>query len=146
MAPICQAIPIGTTRRQASSPSKKLAMHERQGGICPLCERLMIPGEKLVDEHMRALGLGGSNEQDGRAVVHAECAYAKTYGKDGDLARIAKAKAQKRAALGFTAPKRPIQSAPMLKASPQRRATAPVVKLAGLPRRSFVMATRGSQS
>lgn len=142
MAPICEAVPIGTTQRQASSPSKKLAMHERQGGICPLCERLMISGEKLVDEHMRALGLGGSNDQDGRALVHAECAYAKTYGKDGDLARIAKAKAQKRAALGFTAPKRPIQSAPMPRAAKQRRATAPVAKLAGLPRRSFKLFAR----
>jgi hypothetical protein len=36
--------------------------------------------------------MGGTNELDNRGPAHKACADAKTHGKDGDLARIAKAK------------------------------------------------------
>ena len=96
---------VGTTRRKPLTASQKLALYEQQNGICPLCNLFMVPGKKLVDEHLRPLGLGGTNDLGGRAIVHAACADAKTRGPDGDLARIAEAKAQKRAALGFKQPK-----------------------------------------
>lgn len=96
---------VSTTRRQGSSGSRKLAMHEAQNGICPLCRELMTVGEKLVDEHLTALGLGGSNDRSNRALVHATCAYAKTFGKDGDIATIAKAKRRKIRHLGLNEPK-----------------------------------------
>ncbi|GEP11696.1 HNH endonuclease [Methylobacterium gnaphalii] len=96
---------VGTTRRRPLPPSQKLELYEKQKGICPLCELFMVPGKKLIDEHLRWLGLGGTNDFDNRAIVHKACADLKTHGPRGDLARIADAKAQKRAALGFKAPK-----------------------------------------
>lgn len=138
----CEAVTIedvGTTPRKPLSPTQKLALHEKQGGICPLCDQPMVPGDRLTDEHLRALGLGGSNAFDNRAMVHTPCALAKTHGPDGDLARIAKAKAQKRAALGFkAAPSRKIQSAGFQKAAPQRRASSELSKPRLPPRRIYV--------
>lgn len=128
---------VGTTARKGSSPTKKLTMHERQKGICPLCNREMLPGEKLIDEHLRALGLGGSNDDNNRALVHATCAYAKTYGKDGDLAKIAKAKRQKMRHLGIAKAKRPLQGRGFDKALPQRRASTPLTKTPAPRRRSL---------
>lgn len=124
---------VVTTPRKGSSASKKLAMHERQGGICPLCQDPMVPGQKLIDEHMTALGLGGSNDDSNRALVHATCAYAKTFGAEGDIAKIAEAKRRKARSLGLTAPKRPIQSRGFAKAPPQRNASRPLSKTCNPP-------------
>ena len=101
---------VSTTRRKGSSPSKKLAMHERQGGICPLCSQPMVAGEKLIDEHLTALGLGGSNDEANRALVHATCAYAKTFGDEGDIAKIAAAKRKKARHLGLHQAKHPMRA------------------------------------
>lgn len=110
---------VGTTPRKPLSASKKLALYEEQKGICPLCDQPMLRGEKLIDEHLRPLSLGGSNDRINRAIVHERCAKAKTEGPDGDLATGAKAKDQKRASLGFkTAKGRPM---PGTKASGLKR-------------------------
>ncbi|CAO4183139.1 HNH endonuclease [Methylorubrum extorquens] len=130
---------VGTTPRKPLTAKQKLALHEKQGGICPLCTKPMLPGDKLTDEHLRALGLGGLNAFDNRAMVHTPCALAKTHGPDGDLARIAKAKAQKRASLGFkTAKSRPLQGAPFPKAEPRRRASKALSKPRLPPRQLYV--------
>ncbi|WP_456160442.1 hypothetical protein [Methylobacterium fujisawaense] len=78
-------------------------MLDAQGGICPLCVQEIIPGEPTCDEHLRALGLAGTNDLGNRAIVHATCADAKTRGPDGDLARIAHAKRQRASVFGFKA-------------------------------------------
>lgn len=119
---------VGTTPRKPLTPSQKLSLYESQRGICPLCDQAMHRGEKLIDEHMRPLGLGGSNDLGNRAIVHAICAAIKTNGPDGDLATGAKAKAQKRASLGFRAESR-LRSAPLPAGQPKRRATTPIPKL-----------------
>ena len=124
---------VRTTPRKGSSASKKLSMHEKQNGICPLCEFAMIAGEKLVDEHLTALGLGGSNDDSNRALVHATCAYAKTFGDEGDIAKIAEAKRRKARNLGLVASKRPIQSRGFAKALPQRNASRPLTKTCNRP-------------
>lgn len=103
---------VSTTSRKGSSPSKKLAMHEKQKGICPLCSQPMVAGDKLIDEHMVSLGLGGTNDDSNRALVHATCAYAKTFGDDGDIAKIAEAKRRKIRHLGLATPKRKIAGPP----------------------------------
>ena len=122
---------VATTRRKGSSPSKKLAMHERQGGICPLCSQPMVAGEKLIDEHLTALGLGGSNDEANRALVHATCAYAKTFGDEGDIAKIAEAKRRKIRHLGLSTPKQKIQSRGFQKAPKQNNASRPLAKWFG---------------
>lgn len=119
---------VGTTERKRLSPSQKLKLYEMQKGVCPLCDQPMRRGEKLIDEHMRPLGLGGTNDLGNRAMVHAICAALKTNGPDGDIATTSKAKAQKRKSLGFR-PEAKIRSAGFPAAEPERRATKPVDKL-----------------
>lgn len=119
---------VGTTERKRLSPSQKLKLYEMQKGICPLCDQPMQRGEKLIDEHLRALSLGGTNDLGNRAMVHAICAAIKTNGPEGDIATAAKAKAQKRASLGFKA-EPTIRSAPFRPGKPKHRATTPVEKL-----------------
>lgn len=96
---------IGTTPRKPLTPSQRLKLFEAHRGICALCSRQIRAGEPWRDEHMKALGFGGSNDIDcNRRPVHIACA--KTKDSD-DLPRIAKAKAQKRAHLGLKEPKGP---------------------------------------
>ncbi len=92
---------VGTTPRKRLTPTQRLALFERHKGICVICGKQIVAGEAWIDEHLRALGLGGSNDLDNRAPVHAACAAAKTAKED--VPAIAKAKRQKMAALGIKA-------------------------------------------
>lgn len=99
---------VGTTERKPLTPTGRLKLFEREGGICCICGGKIVG--KFIDEHKRALGLGGSNDPDNRGVAHPKCAEIKTH--DEDMPRIVKAKAQKRAELGIKkATAKPIQSA-----------------------------------
>lgn len=120
---------VGTTPRKPLTPRQRLALFERFSGICPLCSRKIEAGEPWIDEHMRALGLGGGNEDANRAPVHKACADAKTYGPEGDLAKAAKAKRQKMRHLGISTASKPLQSGQSLPgANPARRASRPLEK------------------
>jgi len=101
---------LGTTQRKSLTPTQRLKLFERHKGICVVCGKQIQAGELWIDEHVRALGLGGSNDDDNRAPAHKACAADKTFGKAGDNARIAKAKRQKMRHLGIEAPKQKIQS------------------------------------
>ena len=106
---------VGTTERKPLTPRQRLKLFERHGGICALCNAPIRSGDKWIDEHMRALGLGGSNDPENRGIAHTTCAAMKTHGPDGDLARIAKAKRAKQTHLGIkpVGPDKPIISPPM---------------------------------
>lgn len=98
---------IGTTKRRPLTPSQRLKLFEDHDGICVICGRAIRSGEKWIDEHIRALGLGGSNDPENRGPAHETCAATKT--RKEDMPRIAKAKRQKRKLLGIKKPKgRPI--------------------------------------
>ena len=84
--------PIGTTPRKPLTPRQRLALLEEYGHKCALCGLPIGPEEGFIDEHLRALGLSGTNKWDNRGPAHIRCAEVKT--KD-DMARIAKAKRQK---------------------------------------------------
>ena len=99
---------VGTTERKRLTPTQRLKLFERHKGVCALCGLQIRSGEKWIDEHLRALALGGTNDDDNRAPVHVACAKAKT--NEEDLPRIAKAKRQKMAALGIKREGRKIQS------------------------------------
>ncbi len=98
---------VTTTPRKSLTPTQRLKLFEKHKGICCLCGNKICAGEPWIDEHKRALGLAGSNDPENRAPAHVKCAELKTYGKDGDLARIAKAKRQKMKHLGIRKPNRP---------------------------------------
>ena len=94
---------VGTTPRKRLTPRERLALFERRRGICCVCG-LKIRGD-FIDEHWRALGLGGSNDPSNRDIAHVKCAAIKT--RVEDMPRIVKAKRQKRAHHGLKAPKGP---------------------------------------
>jgi 5-methylcytosine-specific restriction protein A len=102
-------IDVGTTERKPLTPTQRLKLFEREKGLCCICG-LKIVG-KFIDEHKRALGLGGSNDPDNRGVAHPKCAEVKT--REEDMPRINKAKAQKKAQHGIKAMDGPkLQGAP----------------------------------
>ena len=98
---------VGTTPRKPLTPRQRLKLFEDHGGMCALCGTQIYAGEPWRDEHLRALGLGGSNDINNRAPVHERCAPAKD--RD-DMARINKSKAVKRQALGIKGPTAKIAS------------------------------------
>ena len=87
---------VCTTPRKSLTPTQRLALFERKKGICCVCHEKIIGS--FIDEHWRALGLGGSNDKTNRDIAHPRCADIKT--RD-DMKRINKAKAQKKAAHGI---------------------------------------------
>lgn len=95
---------VGATRRKALTPTQRLAMFELHKGICCICGKKITARHKWIDEHLIPLGLGGSNDPSNRGPAHDFCADAKTHGKDGDIARIAKAKRVKMRHLGIRKP------------------------------------------
>jgi hypothetical protein len=128
---------VGTTKRKALTPRQRLALFERKGGRCCICE-MKIMGS-FIDEHWRALGLGGSNDPSNRDIAHRECAALKT---QADMTMINRAKAVKRAAHGIKRPGQPLQSRNDL---PGRKPKKPPYKPAeGMPmlmRQGFVAAS-----
>lgn len=132
---------VATTPRKPLTPTQRLKLYERHGGICCLCSRKIQAGEGWIDEHLRALGLGGGNEPENRGIAHKACADAKTHGPDGDLAQVARAKRRKMKALGITDPHaRPIPGGrPLPSGQPAHRASAPLRKILP-PRRSLYCA------
>jgi 5-methylcytosine-specific restriction protein A len=128
---------VPTTPRKPLTPRQRLALYEAHGGKCVLCGTKIMPGEKFIDEHIRPLALGGSNDLSNRGPAHERCAAEKTHGPTGDLARAAKAKRQKRAALGIKAQTKKIESAPFVPAPKQAKATKPLAKPSLNPRAMF---------
>jgi 5-methylcytosine-specific restriction endonuclease McrA len=94
---------VGTTQRKPLTPTQRLKLFEVHGGRCYRCGTKILG--MFIDEHIRPLALGGSNDLDNRAPVHPKCAEDKT--RNEDMPRIVKAKAQKRAAHGIKADRGP---------------------------------------
>ena len=90
---------VGTTPRKPLTPTQRLKLFEDLKGICCICSGKIVG--KFIDEHWRALGLGGSNHISNRNVAHPKCADVKT--RTEDMPRINKAKSQKKAAHGIKA-------------------------------------------
>lgn len=101
---------VGTTARKKFTPTQRLKIFEAAKGTCALCGQQIKAGDAWIVEHLRPLGLGGSNDKDNTVPVHAQCAHSKTFGETGDLSRIAKAKRVKMRHLNIQAAKKPIQS------------------------------------
>jgi 5-methylcytosine-specific restriction endonuclease McrA len=100
---------VGTTPRKKLTPRQRLAIWERDKGICCLCSH-PIDGvrQKWIVEHLRALELGGTDTDDNMGVAHVACADGKTHGKSGDHSMAAKAKRQKRRHIGIKETKNPL--------------------------------------
>lgn len=92
---------VGTTKRKAMSPTRRLRIWEDHKGVCCLCGG-KIDGvrERWIVEHMRALALGGEDADENCAPAHEACASSKT---KNDVSMITKAKRQKQKHLGIKA-------------------------------------------
>lgn len=90
---------VGTTKRKAMSTSRRLRIWEAHGGICCLCQT-KIDGvrEGWTVEHLRALGLGGEDDDKNCAPAHERCRRQKD---KVDVKAIAKAKRVKSKHLGL---------------------------------------------
>jgi 5-methylcytosine-specific restriction protein A len=80
------------TRRSLSTRDRARIFADH-GGVCCLCGgKIDGTKERWIAEHIRPLGLLGEDGGDNLKPAHEACARSKTYGKEGDLATIAKAK------------------------------------------------------
>ena len=105
--PFCED--VGTTARKRLTPTQRLRIWERDKGMCCLCPRKIDGVRELwIIEHKRALELGGTDTEDNMGPAHKGCADKKTNGPNGDHAMAAKAKRNKRAALGLDKSKSPV--------------------------------------
>lgn len=100
---------VGTTKRKPMTPRLRLKVWEAHKGICAICGG-KIDGvrERWVLEHLRALALGGADDESNMAPVHEGCALTKTFGISGDIAKAAKAKRVKIKHLGIKKSKNPL--------------------------------------
>lgn len=90
-------VPQPTTKRKPLTKLRRAAMFAEHEGKCVICG-LPIIGKKWIDEHIKALGLNGTNDMKNRGPAHLTCAAVKTH--DEDMPHINKAKAQAAAAAG----------------------------------------------
>lgn len=86
-------IDVPTTKRKPLTKRQRTQLHERDKGICCICGLWVNPMKPWIDEHKRALALGGTNDMENRGVAHIECAAIKTL--ERDMPAIVKAKRQK---------------------------------------------------
>lgn len=94
---------VGTTKRRAMTPARRLRIWEAHKGRCCLCT-LPIDGarEPWTVEHLICLGLGGVDEDKNCAPAHEACRREKD---KLDVAAIAKAKRVKQRHVGIKADK-----------------------------------------
>jgi 5-methylcytosine-specific restriction protein A len=110
---------VGTTERKRLTPSQRLKLFEKHKGTCALCG-LEIKGKRWVVEHLRPLGLGGTNDVDENLrPVHEACAREKTI---EDVKAIARAKRIKMRAIGIETSGKKIQSRGFVKREKQNTA------------------------
>lgn len=79
--------------RKSLSPMQRLAVWERNAGLCHLCGRKIRAGEKWDVSHDRPLGLLGEDGGDNLKVAHRACHSIQT--REIDVPAIARAKRRK---------------------------------------------------
>jgi 5-methylcytosine-specific restriction enzyme A len=125
---------VGTTKRGRMTPTRALKAWENTGGVCVTCgQKIDGTKERWFVEHIRALELGGAD--DDRNIGPAHYDVCKAVKDADDHARAAKAKRVKRARLGIRPPSR-LNGPRFIKPPPQRRASTPLTK--PLPPRRLV--------
>lgn len=95
---------VGTTARGHLSTRRKLAIWEREKGLCMMCGCRLQPGS-FIYEHVRALELGGEDSDDNIRLTCLPCAGEKTR---KDHRSAAKAKRVKVKHLGLKKSKNPL--------------------------------------
>ena len=87
-----------TTKRKPLTKLQRAKVFAAHNGICVICSLPVDPRKPWIDEHIRALGLNGTNDLSNRGPAHFHCAGVKT--KSEDMPRITKAQAQQASFVG----------------------------------------------
>lgn len=96
--PLRSREPVIVPDRPPPTKAQKVAAWNRENGICWWCGKpVALDGLGVAYDHRIARGLSADDTTDNLAPMHAEpCHAEKTYGKTGDIARVAEAKRQEK--------------------------------------------------
>lgn len=97
--------------RKSFTGAQRLKIFLAADGVCHLCSRKIADGEPWEVEHVKALGLSGTNEAANLRPAHVDCHAGKTK-KDVAIMRKADRQGKKNIPGGITRPKRKIESRP----------------------------------
>jgi len=92
---------VGTTPRGSMSQTRRLRIFEAGHGRCILCDQKIRAGDTWTVEHIRALALGGADDDANCGPAHEQCRRIKD---KTDVASIAQAKRAKARHFGLTKP------------------------------------------
>ena len=92
-------------KRKPLTDLQRAKMFRDHKGICCICKQPIGVKERWIDEHERALAMGGSNDPSNRGPAHKACAKAKT---KNDKGQIAEAKRREAKHIGATRSKQTI--------------------------------------
>lgn len=126
---------VGTTARRRMTPTRALRAWENTKGVCVTCGR-PIDGtkERWFVEHIRALELGGKDEDDNLGPAHVN--VCKAVKDAADHASAAKAKRMKRERLGIRPPSS-LRGPGFVRFARQATATRPLTEKPRPPRRGI---------
>ncbi len=117
---------VGTTKRKAMTPARRLRIFEAHSGVCVTCKLPIKAGDKWFIEHIRALELGGDDTDENCGPAHTITCKAV---KDADdHHRAAKAKRVKQRHLGISSPKQKIPGQGFPQREPKPKTLTKVVK------------------
>jgi len=97
--------------RKPLTKKQRVELFFERKGECCICHGNIHVGEKWIDEHIKPLAMGGTNDWSNRGCAHVDCAKGKT---KVDVKQIAKAKRVEAKHIGATQSKSPIQSRPFV--------------------------------
>lgn len=86
------------TKRRSLSRLARVRIFDAAGGVCHLCKTKITVGERWDVEHVRALSLGGADDEANMRPAHVDCHRIKT---SEEAPRKAKADRQRAAHLGI---------------------------------------------
>lgn len=90
--------PVEIPERPSLTKAQKTAVWNRENGLCWYCLKPVAHlGEGVVYDHKTPRALNGCDDLEGIFPIHAHpCNEHKTFGKTGDIARVAHAKRQEK--------------------------------------------------
>lgn len=89
--------PVEIGDRPKPTRAQKVEAWNRVSGLCWWCGKpVAMDGLDVEWDHEKPRGLTGDDSAANLAPLHPRCHDAKTHGKTGDIARVAKAKRQEK--------------------------------------------------
>lgn len=107
-------------KRRRITTKQRVALFEREAGVCHMCKGLVYAGEAWDVSHEIPLELGGADDETNWKVAHRKCHRSHT--ATVDIPNIARAKRREANHIGATAPSaKPLQSKGFIKRDKQPR-------------------------